>query len=38
MNTSKRQQRFSPEVRDRAIRLVREQTPQQASQWAASGT
>lgn len=30
-----RQQRFSPEVRERAIRLVREQTPQHASQWAA---
>jgi transposase len=26
---------FSPEVRDRAIRLVQEQTPQYASQWAA---
>lgn len=25
---------FSPEVRERAIRLVREQTPQHASQWA----
>lgn len=35
MATSKRQQRFSPEVRERAIRLVREQTPQHASQWAA---
>ena len=30
-----KQGRFSPEVRDRAIRLVREQTPQHASQWAA---
>lgn len=30
-----RQQRFRPEVRERAIRLVREQTPQHASQWAA---
>lgn len=38
MSTATRQQRFSPELRDRAIRLVREQTPQQASQWAASGT
>jgi transposase len=27
--------RFSAEVRDRAIRLVQEQTPQYASQWAA---
>jgi transposase len=35
MTTSKRQQRFSPEVRERAIRLVREQTPQHRSQWAA---
>ena len=35
MSPSKRQQRFSPEVRERAIRLVREQTPQHASQWAA---
>ncbi len=26
---------FSPDVRERAIRLVREQTPQHASQWAA---
>lgn len=34
MSTSKRQQRFSPEVRERAIRLVREQTSQHASQWA----
>ncbi|GMV10125.1 MAG: hypothetical protein AMXMBFR55_18590 [Gemmatimonadota bacterium] len=34
MSTSKRQQRFSPEVRQRVIRLVREQTPQHASQWA----
>lgn len=30
-----KQGRFSPEVRERAIRLVREQTPQHASQWAA---
>lgn len=35
MSPSKRQQRFSPEVRERAIRLVREQTPQHPSQWAA---
>ena len=34
MGTQK-QGRFSPEVRERAIRLVREQTPQHASQWAA---
>lgn len=34
MSTSKRQHRFSPEVRERAIRLVREQTSQHASQWA----
>jgi|SRR5690606_8116490 len=26
---------FSPEVRERAVRLVREQTPQHTSQWAA---
>lgn len=37
MSPSKRQQRFSPEVRERAIRLVREQTAQHASQWAAIG-
>jgi transposase-like protein len=30
-----RAQRFSPEVRDRAIRLVREQLPHHSSQWAA---
>ena len=30
-----KQGRFSPEVRDRAVRLLREQTPQHASQWAA---
>jgi transposase-like protein len=30
-----KQGRFSAEVRDRAIRLVQEQTPQYASQWAA---
>jgi transposase-like protein len=35
MSPSKRQQRFSPEVRERAIRLVREQTSQHSSQWAA---
>jgi transposase-like protein len=35
MRTSKRQQRFSPEGRERAIRLVREQTAQHRSQWAA---
>lgn len=35
MSTSKRQQRFSPEVRERAIRLVREQASQHRSQWAA---
>ena len=36
MSISKRQQRFSPEVRERAIRLVREQTAQHRSQWAPS--
>ncbi len=35
MSSSRQQQRFSPEVRERAIRLVREQTPQHTSQWAA---
>lgn len=30
-----RAQRFSPEVRDRAVRLVREQLPHHSSQWAA---
>ena len=34
MTPSKRT-RFSPEVRERAVRLVREQTPQHGSQWAA---
>lgn len=35
--TKQKQQRgrFSPEVRERAVRLVREQLPQHASQWAA---
>ena len=32
MNTS---ERFSPEVRDRAVRLVREQEDEHPSQWAA---
>lgn len=37
MSSSSREKRgrFSAEVRDRAIRLVQEQTPQYASQWAA---
>lgn len=35
ISTWKRQQRFSPEVRERAIRLVREKTAQHRSQWAA---
>lgn len=30
-----RRHRFSPEVRERAIRLVQEQAPQHPSQWAA---
>ena len=30
-----RAHRFSPEVRDRAVRLVREQLPHHPSQWAA---
>ena len=33
--SKQKQGSFSPEVRERAIRLVREQTPQHASQWAA---
>ena len=33
--TKSRGQRFSPEVRERAVRLVREQLPQHPSQWAA---
>ena len=32
MNTSKR---YSPEVRERAVRLVREAQPEHGSQWAA---
>ena len=37
MSSSSREKhgRFAPEVRDRAIRLVQEQTPQYSSQWAA---
>ena len=30
-----RSSRYSPEVQDRAVRLVREQTPNHESQWAA---
>ena len=30
-----RPSRFSPEVRDRAVRMVREQTPAHPSEWAA---
>ena len=33
--TKQRRGRFSPEVRERAVRLVREQLPQHPSQWAA---
>src|SRR5581483_460381 len=33
--TREKRGRFSTEVRDRAIRLVQEQTPQYSSQWAA---
>ena len=33
--TPSKQTRFSPEVRERAVRLVREQQAQHASQWAA---
>ena len=30
-----RSSRYSPEVQDRAVRLVREQTPNHESQWGA---
>ncbi len=33
--TKQKRGRFSPEVRERAVRLVREQMPQHPSQWAA---
>ena len=33
--TRVKQGRYSPEVRERAVRLVREQTPHHPSQWAA---
>ena len=33
--TKSKRGRFSPEVRERAVRLVREQPPQHPSQWAA---
>jgi len=33
--TDPRQRRFSPEVRERAVRLVRQHQGEQASQWAA---
>jgi transposase-like protein len=33
--TKSKRGRFSPEVRERAVRLVREQRPQHPSQWAA---
>lgn len=33
--TKSKRGRFSPEVRERAVRLVREQLPQHPSQWAA---
>ena len=33
-----RQSRYSPEVRERAVRLVREQLPEHSSQWAAIGS
>lgn len=33
--TKSKRGRFSPEVRERAVRLVRDQLPQHASQWAA---
>ena len=33
--TREKQGRYSPEVRERAVRLVREQTPHHRSQWAA---
>lgn len=32
-----RHSRYSPEVRERAVRLVREQLPEHSSQWAAIG-
>ncbi len=35
--TKRKRGQFSGEVRERAIRLVREQTPHHSSQWAASG-
>ena len=35
--TKRKRGRFSGEVRERAIRLVREQTPHHSSQWAAIG-
>lgn len=34
-SSREKQGRFAPEVRERAIRLVQEQTPQYSSQWAA---
>ena len=33
--SKQKQGAFAPEVRERAVRLVREQTPQHTSQWAA---
>lgn len=33
--TREKQGRYAPEVRERAVRLVQEQTPQYPSQWAA---
>jgi transposase len=35
--TKRKRGQFSGEVRERAIRLVRKQTPHQSSQWAAIG-